>query len=1190
MNYPQIINKLYKKYIWDESLESYLIKSKKSKIWDEEKITDSLFELMLRDKNLWNYSKDNVLLQQQTHKTLNAILKPDFETNNEFCKTAILFDAKSSNISHKEMISWNNTVYENTFKKYLLNIKPTYKYIIWFNLEYIILYTKSWENDIKVLADIDVKKILSNDLSELKRFEELLKRTKYEELNSEDKIQKLITKEIDKDSKFSIDLFIEKFKNTQNWLYNFYLERLETIWFKNIPDEISWELEEFKDSQKDFFIQLANRLTLIEFFKYIFIRTYEDFWLIHKIDDNTTVPVTFWESISKISYENLDDFMAKYIEKINKVSFKDIWEEFFSWFSSLFNKYENFISDYILTWDSKDNEFDKEYNNRIFDVLFFLNEFNFIWLESEWDDIIWRLYETSLERSDRKRFWQFYTPRYIIDFILGELKIIPKPETKIVDLSCWTWGFLMKYLSKINLNILMNEDETSLNNIFEWTYWIDIKMFSTLLTKLNLALIFIIKNKFLIEKECSTHKLDTKNIINNDWLEINKSEDKKLEKWSFDYVVWNPPYVWIKWNADIVSRVKIDPVLWQYFTKRADLYYFFIIHWIEKLKVWWKLWYIFPREWITADFANKLREYILNHTKIIKLIDLNWISIFEDAWTTSCMLFLEKVEKKSENNSFDFIQFKDFNWKNIIKYIDENSEKLQTRTTENKKQKISSWFEIFSKKIISSNNFNKIIEKIKQGNKFDISLLKDLSSNVLFLNDFLDIKEIKKSDLSDKPWILWKVLESSNNLVKISDLFKISQWIVTWCDSVSKSHYEKWLASENQVWRGIFILEEEKEIRWIWLDDIRNKKENIWKIELNLYENWWWVELNNDEKNLIKPLYSWISLNTWNINKNKLWVIYNNPADSANLISVKNYTWTDYDNHIYINNYSIIYKYLFVYINILKNRSPINSAPYWKKWHYLNIDKFKWEVRFEESKILTNTKTLWFTYTDKPAYWNWWWQWWLNYIFIDEKNKYTKIIDEKTSRADYLKFTNAMLNSKVIIDYLKENKFNSLSWEKLKELKIPKINFNDEIQVEKYQKVVSLSNKLIDIYSDKKNSVLNELIIRKAWKLIVEIWSDEYYEIIKSKDFEIIDDNNIFYIKIWITEYFWFDDFKDKFEDNNDNSKAIWEILWINESKNNSEEIKEINNQIDELANWFYSYNWNLENDNNESNQINLLV
>jgi hypothetical protein len=969
-------------------------------------------------------------------------------------------------------------------------------------------------------------------------------------------------------------LFIKKFKNTREWLYGFFLERLQEIWIEDIPEDIKDELEEFKDNENDFFIQLANRLTLIEFFKYIFIRTYEDFQLIHKIDNNRVIPVTFWEAIKNIQYENLDDFREKYIQNINKTSFKDIWEQFFQGFSSLFRKYEIFIEEHILEWDSEDNEFDKDYNNRLFDILFFLNEFYFGWLESEWDDIIWRLYETSLERADRKRFGQFYTPRYIIDFILDELKVVPTPETKILDLSCWTGWFLMKYLSKINWSLLIDENENPLKNIFQWTYWIDIKMFSTLLTKLNLALIFIIKNKFLIERKLWTHKLDTKNIINDDGLEINKSEDKKLEKWSFDYVVWNPPYVWIKWNADIVSRVKIDWTLSQYFTKRSDLYYFFIIHWIEKLKLWWKFGYIFPREWMTADYANKLREYILEHTKILKLVDLNWISIFEDAWTTSCLLFLEKVEHKQDNNNFDFIQFKEYEWKNIIKYIDENSEGLQTTTTGTKKQKILSGFDIFSTKIMIPNNFDKIILSVKQNKKYDISFLWWLTTWKIILNDFLDVKEIKQQNLSDKPWIFWDNLPENKNIVNLEDILKITDWIQSWSDSVWKKHFEKWLAKDYEIWRWIFILKEEQQIRWVWLNNLRNKRENIGKIELNIYENWWWVELNNDEKQLIKPMFSWVSLNTWNINKNNLWIIYS--------VANKNYTnINNIKNHFSLYKASLLNRYTVndILVNDILLSDTLNiknlyssawsvQATLWR-WIWDTIMFPRQSVIFENEKIITSSKVLGFTYIDKPVYWNGWWLGGLKYLFIDEKNKYTKIIDEKTSRADYLKFINAILNSKVIIDYLKENKFNSLSWEKLKELKIPKINFNDSNQVEKYNKIVSLADKLINIYSD-KNIILNELTIKKNWNEIVEVWSDEYNEIMKSKKFEIIEDI-LFTVKIWDNEYYWFDNFKENFKNWIIEKKSIWEIFGLEEKKDN--EIEKINKEIDELSNWFYYEN-----------------
>ena len=1168
----------YNKYLGKVSLDEYLTQSRLSKIWDEEKVTDSLFESLLKDKDLWNYSKDNVLLQQQQHKAnINwrvTNLKPDFETNNEFCKTPILFDAKASNIPYGEMVSGINTVYEHTFKRYLENIKPFNKYIIGFNLEYIILYWKDSQQKIQVLAAIDIKKLFNNDIEEFNRFKKLLELTKFEELNNLEKIEKLENKVLDEDSIFNIEIFVKKFKNTQNWLYNFFLERLEQIGIDDIPDNIKDELVEFMDKPKDLYIQLANRLTLIEFFKYIFIRTYEDFQLIHKVWDDV-IPVTFWEAIKNIKYIewDFDDFREKYIRSINKTSFKEIWEEFFQWFSSLFRKYEFFIEEHILEWDSDEEEFDKEYRNRLFDIVFFLNEFYFGGLESEWDDIIGRLYETSLERADRKRFGQFYTPRYIIDFILDELKIEPASNKKIVDLSCWTGGFLMKYLSKIDWKMLIDEDDTLLKDIFKGTYGIDIKMFSTLLTKLNLALIFIIKNKFLIKRKLKPHKLETKNIITDDWLEINKEESKKLESWSFDYVVWNPPYVWMKWNADIFERIRTDNNLSQYFESKSDLYYFFIIHWIEKLKIWWKFGYIFPREWITADFASKLREYILENTKILKLIDLNWISIFEDAWTTSCLLFLEKVENKLENNNFDYIQFKKFEEKNIIKYIDTHSDWLQTRTTIDKKQKVLSGFEIFSSKIMIPSNFDRIVRIIKKWEKCDISMLKWLTTDKIKLNDFIDVKEMSQNKLSYKPWLFWSELPTNLNLSSIDGILAVSSWIMTWSDSIWNKHYENWYVTETQVWRWIFILKENLEIRWKWL---RNKGQ----VEINLLENWGWIELNKKEKELIKPIFSWVSLNKWNLNKNSKWIIY------LHFDSLKNYWWTDFDAEYIKEEYPNIYNYLSNVYRILKSRKSANFKPYFRRWNYLCFQNSVNFIPFNKEKILTNSKVLGFTFTEKSAYWTGWWVGGLNYIFVDDKNSYTKTIEKKSSRKNYLKFINAILNSGTIINYIKDNKFNSLSWTKLKELKIPKINFNDTEQVEKYNQIVKIADSLINIYSD-TDSLIEDLVIKKEWLEVVENGSEEFNTIMNNRDFEI--ENDVLYIvKIWWIEYFGFDDVSSELESWKAKNKAIWEILGLND-KTNDTKINKLNSEIDKLAKWFYYENKSIPEDYEEEKQGKLI-
>jgi hypothetical protein len=113
---------------------------------------------------------------------------------------------------------------------------------------------------------------------------------------------------------------------------------------------------------------------------------------------------------------------------------------------------------------------------------------------------------------------------------------------------------------------------------------------------------------------------------------------------------------------------------------------------------------------------------------------------------------------------------------------------------------------------------------------------------------------------------------------------------------------------------------------------------------------------------------------------------------------------------------------------------------------------------------------------------------------------------------------------------------------------------------------------LIEIYSDKK-SILNELIIKKTWNEIVEIWSEEYKNVMNRKNFEIIEDI-LFIVKIWDNEYYGFDEFSRQLKQSVENSenKSIWEIFWI-EERNDRTEIEKLNSEIDELAKWFYYEN-----------------
>ena len=1170
------LEKLYTQYLWKKSLVEYLSESRKRNVWDEETTTDPLFRDMIQNEHLWGYNWDNVLLQQQKHKIVwnweNKIAKPDFETNNEFCKVPVLFDSKSSNISLDEMASGSNTVFETTFRRYLLWIKPEYKYIVGFNLEYVILYERADDNNISAKIIVNILKLLKEDKDEIRKFGMLLDETRFKQISMEDKITILKNKKFE-DTPFNTELFFEKYINTRDKLQMFFVSRLK---YKDITrDSCDIDVQrDLPDSDNDdeFREQLANRLTMIEFFKYIFIRTYEDFGLIHfSEEDKKIIPISYGKVINNLEAKGqnwlftdfLNTFFEDYITKISEQWIADIWKEYFDGFLTLFKKYEWFIGDLVI-----DNKSKFEYYNILFDIIFFLNEFNFRELG---DDIIGWLYEKTLDREDRKKFWQFYTPRYIIDFILDTLAIKPTENIKVADVSCGTWWFLVKYLDRIKWDLL--NDNLRLIDIFKWVYGVDIKEFSVLLTRLNIALMFILKNKALQDYNLETKKIRLNNIIQWDGLWIQNS--LPIKDWDLDYVVGNPPYVWQKWNSEIFEPIKSDSFFKEMFVKRSDFYYYFIIQWIKKLKENWKLGYIIPREWITSDSGYKLRQYILDNCKILWIIDFNWISIFEDAGTSSCLLFLQKC--KSKEWEFSFVQFKNHDKKNLVKYIESNRDKLHKKTSSEyweAKDKIDSWYEIFSNKIIKYSNFRKILDSIGRWEKFDISFLWWLTSWKLFLNDFIDIKKINQTELWNSAWLFWETISRDNhNIVKLWEILSVSQWIVTWCDGVTKKHIENQLTPKEYEWRWIFVLKENIEIRGNGLNDILNMKHEIWKIEINFYENWWWKTLNDNEKVLIKPLYWWKDFKKRSKNRNQERIIYYhiNTRINGDIDNIKSYF------NLYrlpllnrsTNNWIVIDDSLLnntIEIKKLYSTAWSIQATLWK-WIRDVIIFPRETIPFGGGVITTSSRANWFCYSDDTTYW----LSWINYIFIDEKNPYTWQIDRFSNRKDFLKFTNAVLNSEYMINFLKSNNLNAITGKKIKEeIYIPKIDFENQEDMKKYNEIVDIANQLIQLEKEEDCGIS----LKKKWEddILDTNW-EEFKNLINSKNYELVNSPIWLEIKDWWNQYIiiWWDsyDISSKYSEWD---KTIWELLWIRFSndKEKEEKKKQLNQRIDEIVDEFY--------------------
>lgn len=276
-------------------------------------------------------------------------------------------------------------------------------------------------------------------------------------------------------------------------------------------------------------------------------------------------------------------------------------------------------------------------------------------------DILGKAYEQHISKEERKKLGQFYTPDFVIDYILDQ--IIISPEKKILDPACGSGGFLIRTYDRLRkIYFEQGWDEKTIhkhilkNNIFG----IDINPFATQLTVMNLLL-----------KDLE-HPTGNLNIVEGDTLEkleqsfdfdifekesplkkitdINKklSHGKILRNAPFDIVVANPPYIRPhKIPSSIKKRLKKD---YKTYEKKADIYCCFIQRGIELLKERGYLGFITSNTWLTIDSFSKLRKFVLNNCKIVILASSSK-RVFDTPTVNTIIFILQKELKETHRNN-----------------------------------------------------------------------------------------------------------------------------------------------------------------------------------------------------------------------------------------------------------------------------------------------------------------------------------------------------------------------------------------------------------------------------------------------------------------------------------------------------------------------------------------------------------
>jgi adenine-specific DNA-methyltransferase len=123
-----------------------------------------------------------------------------------------------------------------------------------------------------------------------------------------------------------------------------------------------------------------------------------------------------------------------------------------------------------------------------------------------------------------------------------------------------------------------------------------------------------------------------------------------LQNGQFDYVCSNPPYLGEKGNQKVFRQVLDALPYWkQFYQGKMDYFYWFIILGLSKLRQGGRLVYVTTGYWHTADGASVLRRYILDHAKIVEMIDFGPVRPFPDAQGQHTMVFvLERCDDEQQ--------------------------------------------------------------------------------------------------------------------------------------------------------------------------------------------------------------------------------------------------------------------------------------------------------------------------------------------------------------------------------------------------------------------------------------------------------------------------------------------------------------------------------------------------------------
>lgn len=227
--------------------------------------------------------------------------------------------------------------------------------------------------------------------------------------------------------------------------------------------------------------------------------------------------------------------------------------------------------------------------------------------------------ELLLPAGDKKMNGAFFTPQYIVDYIISN--IAPLENARVIDPSCGSGAFLfgiIRYYEK-------TYNKSIVSIVKENLYGIDILEYNTRRSKLLIMLYALMKGEIITEKDMHVYVADSLKC-----------------KWShkFDAVVGNPPYVKFQ-DLDEATRNFLFETYQTTKLGTYNLYFAFFELGLKLLDRGGKLGYITPNNFFTSLSAEPLRHFFQENKSIYQIVDFDATKVF-DVQTYTAISFLDK--------------------------------------------------------------------------------------------------------------------------------------------------------------------------------------------------------------------------------------------------------------------------------------------------------------------------------------------------------------------------------------------------------------------------------------------------------------------------------------------------------------------------------------------------------------------